>query len=367
MSGVKRRLPGLDRRTLLIGAGAAVAAAPRALAQGAPYPNRPIRVIVPFAAGGPSDINARMVADALYPQLGQTLIIDNRAGGGANIGIGQAARAEPDGYTLLITTSAFVINPSLYKKVPFDPIKDFSPISDLAISLQMLSVMPGYVNTPKRRLSRRKLNYSSPGAGTQAQLTVELLKLRAGIDIVHVPFTGGPPAVQALLSGSVQLTTNAVPTSEKLAQAGTIHPLAVSGKARYFALPNVPTLVESGFPGFVTDTFVGFFAPAGTPQPIIERLGGATRTVLTNAEVRGRARQAGFEVIAGGPDALAKRVVEEVAFNRDIIQKAGIEPHLIVRVTPRTTDRAARPAASDSATRSRYRPASCVFRRSACG
>jgi tripartite-type tricarboxylate transporter receptor subunit TctC len=331
MNGVKRLAAGIDRRAFLIG-GAAATAAGGALAQGAPYPNRPIRVIVPFAAGGPSDIIARIVADALYPQLGQTLVIDNRAGGGANIGIGLAARAEPDGYTLLITTSAFVINPSLYKKIPFDPIKDFSPISDLAISPQMLSVMPGYVNTlaefiAKAKAEPGKLNYSSPGVGTQAQLTVELLKLRAGIDIVHVPFSGGPPAVQALLSGSVQLTTNAVPTSEKLAQAGTIHPLAVSGKARYFALPDVPTLVESGFPGFVTDTFVGFFAPAGTPPAIVDQLASATRTVLTNPEVRGRARQAGFEVIAGGPDALAKRVVEEVAFNRDIIQKAGIEPH----------------------------------------
>jgi tripartite-type tricarboxylate transporter receptor subunit TctC len=331
MNGVKRLAAGIDRRAFLIG-GAAAAAARGAVAQAAPYPNRPIRVIVPFAAGGPSDIIARIVADALYPQLGQTLVIDNRAGGGANIGIGLAARAEPDGYTLLITTSAFVINPSLYKKIPFDPIKDFSPISDLAISPQMLSVMPGYVNTlaefiAKAKAEPGKLNYSSPGVGTQAQLTVELLKLRAGIDIVHVPFSGGPPAVQALLSGSVQLTTNAVPTSEKLAQAGTIHPLAVSGKARYFALPDVPTLVESGFPGFVTDTFVGFFAPAGTPPAVVDRLATATRTVLNNPEVRQRARQAGFEVIGGGPDALAKRVVEEVAFNRDIIQKAGIEPH----------------------------------------
>ena len=297
MSGARRIVGGVDRRALLAGGAAAagLAAAPRALAQGAPYPNRPIRVIVPFAAGGPSDIIARIVADALYPQLGQTLVIDNRAGGGANIGIGLAARAEPDGYTLLITTSAFVINPSLYKKIPFDPIKDFSPISDLAISPQMLSVMPGYVNTLAEFIAKAKaapgaLNYSSPGLGTQAQLTVELLKLRAGIDIVHVPFSGGPPAVQALLSGSVQLTTNAVPTSEKLAQAGTIHPLAVSGKARYFALPDVPTLVESGFSGFVTDTFVGFFAPAGTPPAVIDRLATATRTVLNNPDVTARAR-----------------------------------------------------------------------------
>jgi tripartite-type tricarboxylate transporter receptor subunit TctC len=313
------------------GAAAAGLAARRSFAQAAPYPNRPIRVIVPFAAGGPSDIIARIVADALYPQLGQSLVIDNRAGGGANIGIGLTARAEPDGYTLLITTSAFVINPSLYKKIPFDPIKDFSPISDLAISPQMLSVMPGYVNTLAEFIAKAKaapgqLNYSSPGVGTQAQLTVELLKLRAGIDIVHVPFSGGPPAVQALLSGSVQLTTNAVPTSQKLVEAGTMHALAVSGKARYFVLPEVPTLVESGYPGFVTDTFVGFFAPAGTPQAVIDRLASATRAVLTRQDVIERTRGAGYEITAGGPEVLAKRVVNEVAFNRDIIEKAGIEP-----------------------------------------
>lgn len=335
MSGTKRTGGGVDRRALLTGSASAalgLVAARRALAQPASsYPNRPIRVIVPFAAGGPSDIIARIVADALYPQLGQSLVIDNRAGGGANIGIGLAARAEPDGYTLLITTSAFVINPSLYKKIPFDPIKDFSPISDLAISPQMLSVMPGYVNTLAEFIAKAKaapgqLNYSSPGAGTQAQLTVELLKLRAGIDIVHVPFSGGPPAVQALLSGSVQLTTNAVPTSQKLVEAGTMHALAVSGKARYFALPEVPTLVESGYPGFVTDTFVGFFAPAGTPQAVIDRLASATRAVLTRQDVIERTRGAGFEITAGGPEVLAKRVVNEVAFNRDIIEKAGIEP-----------------------------------------
>jgi tripartite-type tricarboxylate transporter receptor subunit TctC len=332
MTGTRKIVGGIHRRTLLVGGAAAAGlAAPRSFAQAALYPNRPIRVIVPFAAGGPSDIIARIVADALYPQLGQSLVIDNRAGGGANIGIGLAARAEPDGYTLLITTSAFVINPSLYKKIPFDPIKDFSPISDLAISPQMLSVMPGYVNTLAEFIAKAKaapgqLNYSSPGVGTQAQLTVELLKLRAGIDIVHVPFSGGPPAVQALLSGSVQLTTNAVPTSQKLVEAGTMHALAVSGKARYFALPEVPTLVESGYPGFVTDTFVGFFAPAGTPQAVIDRLASATRAVLTRQDVIERARGAGFEITAGGPEVLAKRVVNEVAFNRDIIEKAGIEP-----------------------------------------
>jgi tripartite-type tricarboxylate transporter receptor subunit TctC len=323
---------GINRRRLL---GRAAAAAASVTLPGVSfaqnYPSRPIRVIVPFAAGGPSDIIARIVADAIQPRLGQSVVIDNRAGGGANIGLGQAARAEPDGYTLLITTSALVINPALYRKIPFDPIKDFAPICDLAISPQMLSVLPGYVNTLAEFITKAKeakggLNYSSPGLGTQAQLTVELLKIRAGIDITHIPFTGGPPAVNALLSKSVQLVTNAVPTSEKLVHSGTIHAVAVSGASRWFSLPNVPTLVESGFPGFVTDTFVGLFAPTGTPKAIVERLTTETQAALKDPDVIARARKAGFQVIGGGPDVLAKRVAEEVALNREIVQKAGIEP-----------------------------------------
>ena len=324
----------VNRRRFIGGAAGFAAAAPimsPSLSFAQAYPNRTIRVIVPFAAGGPSDIIARIVADALQPRLGQSVVIDNRAGGGANIGIGSAARGEPDGYTLLITTSAIVINPSLYKKIPFDPIKDFAPVCDLAISPQMLSVLPGYANTlaefiAKAKEAKGKLNYSSPGLGTQAQLTIELLKLRAGIDITHVPFTGGPPAVQALLSKSVELVTNAVPTSEKLVHAGTIHALAVSGKERWFSLPKVPTLVESGFPGFVTDTFVGLFAPIATPKDIVARLAAEAQAALKNPEVVARARKAGFQIIGGGPDVLAARVVREVALNREIIQKAGIAP-----------------------------------------
>lgn len=295
------------------------------------YPSRPIRVIVPFAAGGPSDIIARVLAEALYQPLGQSVVIENRAGGGANIGIGLAARAEPDGYTLLATTSAIVINPSLYKTIPFDPIKSFAPISDLAISSQMLSVMPGYAHSlaefiAKAKAEPGKLNYSSPGAGTQAQLTVELLKLRAGIDITHVPFSGGPPAVQALMTGTVQMVTNAVPTSEALARQGTIKALAVSGEKRWPSMPDVPTLVESGYPGFVTDTFAGLFAPAGTPPEIVDKLAKTVQAVLARPEVAAKASQAGFQVIGGGPEVLAARVVREVAFNREIITRAGIEP-----------------------------------------
>lgn len=326
---------GNTRRDLLKrgAAGAALLAAgpfAPALAQST-YPNRAIRVIVPFAAGGPSDIIARIMAEALYHSLGQSLVIENRAGGGANIGIGIAARSDPDGYTLLATTSAIVINPSLYKSIPFDPIKSFAPISDLAISSQMISVMPGFAENladlvTKCKAAPGKYNYSSPGLGTQAQLTVELLKLRAGIDITHVPFTGGPPAVQALMSGTTQIVTNAVPTSEALARQGTIKAVAVSGERRWPSLPDVPTLVESGYPGFVTDTFAGLFAPAGTPQEIVDRIAAAVKEVMAKPEVASKVRQAGFQPIGAGPEVLAARVAREVAFNKDIVAKAGIEP-----------------------------------------
>ena len=309
----------------------AMLVAPLAAQAQAPYPNQSIRLIVPYAPGGLPDTVARITGQHLQERIGQSVVIENRPGGGANIGIGLVARAEPDGYTLLATTSAIVINPSLYKTIPFDPIKSFAPISDMAISSQMLSVMPGYVSSlaefiAKAKAEPGKLNYSSPGLGTQAQLTVELLKLRAGIDITHVPFSGGPPAVQALMSGTVQLVTNAVPTSEALARQGTIRALAVSGEKRWPSLPDVPTLVESGYPGFVTDTFAGLFAPAGTPKDIVDKLANAAKAALATPEVAAKARQAGFQVIGGGPEVLAARVAREVAFNRDIITRAGIEP-----------------------------------------
>ncbi len=178
----------------------------------------------------------------------------------------------------------------------------------------------------KAKAAPGKYNYSSPGVGTQAQLTVELLKIRAGIDITHVPFSGGPPAVQALMSGTTQFVTNAVPTSEALARQGAIKALAVSGEKRWPSLPDVPTLIESGYPGFVTDTFAGLFAPAGTPKEIVNKIAGAVKEAMAKPDVAAKVRKAGFEPIGGGPEVLAARVKREVAFNKEIVAKAGIPP-----------------------------------------
>ena len=318
-------------RTVPVAAAALAFAFPAPSIAQTAYPTRPIRVIVPFAAGGPSDIIARILADALYQSLGQSVVVENRAGGGANIGIGLAARAEPDGYTLLATTSAIVINPSLYKTIPFDPIKSFTPISDLAISSQMLSVMPDFASSlgdfiAKAKANPGKFNYSSPGVGTQAQLTVELLKLRAGIDITHVPFSGGPPAVQALMSGTVQFVTNAVPTSEALARQGTIRAVAVSGEKRWPSLPDVPTLVESGYPGFVTDTFAGLFAPAGTPQDIVTKLSTEVAAILKQPDTNERLSREGADPVGSSPQEFGRFMQSEIEKWRKVIRAAGIEP-----------------------------------------
>jgi tripartite-type tricarboxylate transporter receptor subunit TctC len=322
----------LTRRQTVTGIASAVAAAPLvhapAFAQSS-YPNRPVKVIVPFAAAGPSDLIARIIAEAVGPKLGQNLVIENRPGGGANIGIGLAARAEPDGYTLLITTSAIAINPSLYKKVSFDPFKDFVPIADLAVSPQTLSVKTGFAKTlaeviAKAKAEPGKLNYSSPGVGTQSQLTVELLKIRAGIDMVHIPFSGGPSAAQAIVNGTAQFGVNALPSSEGLIQGGLIHAVAISSEKRWPTLPDVPTLVEAGFPGFVSETFAGLFAPAGTPREIVDLLAREVMAALKSPEVGERARKAGFLVVGAGPESLARRVAEQYATNREVIQKSGI-------------------------------------------
>ncbi len=232
-------------------------------------------MIVPFAPGGPTDIVARVLGEALGQSLGQQIIVENRPGAAGNIGMAAAARAKPDGYTLLLASTAIAVNTALFANLPYDPFKDFAPVAELVGAPNVLVVRANSgIKTLAELIERAKakpgeINYSSPGAGTKSHLTAEQLKLRTGIDIVHVPYPGAGPAVQAVLGGTAQVGSVALAPAEPLIKSGRLTALAVTGKERWFSLPEVPTMIESGLPNFVSDTFQALFAPAGTPPDIV--------------------------------------------------------------------------------------------------
>jgi len=301
-------------------------------AKAASYPERPIKIIVPFAPAGPTDIMARVLTTHLGEVLGGTAVIENKPGAGGNIGIGIAAHAEPDGYTLLITSSAYVVNPGLYAKIPYDPYQDFAPVAELGTSPNVILVDPKLgVNSIAELIARasanpNELNYASPGIGTTPHLSGELFKIVCGIDITHVPFSGAGPAIQAILSGTTQVAFAALPPAHPHIESGALKALAVTGTHRWFDLPDVPTMIELGYKDFVSDTFQGLLAPAKTPSAVVELLSAKSTEILKMPRIAEQLRNNGFEVIAGGPDAMRTRIADEVPKWRDIIRKAGIKP-----------------------------------------
>ena len=326
-----------SRREILRGAGLAIGAAAVSHiglrgARAAGYPDRPIKIIVPFAPAGPTDIMARILAQNLAPAIGGNIITENRSGAGGNIGIGYVAHAEPDGYTLLVTSSAYVVNPGLYVKVPYDPYKDFAPIAELGTSPNVIMVDPKLgINSIADLIARAKahpdeLNYASPGAGTTPHLSGEFLKIVGGIEMTHVPFSGAAPAVQALLGGVTQVAVTALPPAHPQIESGAVKALAVTGAHRWFDLPDVPTMVELGYKDFIAETFQALMAPAKTPADIIARLAAKSVEVLKKPDISEQLLNNGFEVIANGPDSLRQRIADEVPKWRDIIAKSGIKP-----------------------------------------
>ena len=301
-------------------------------ARAAGYPERPIKIIVPFAPAGPTDIMARILSTHLGDAIGGTVIIENKAGAGGNIGIGAAAHAEPDGYTLLITSSAYVVNPGLYASIPYDPYKDFAPIAELGTSPNVIVVSPKLgINSIAELIARAKadpneLNYASPGIGTTPHLSMELLKIVGGIQITHVPFSGAAPAIQAVLGGTTQIACAALPPARPLIESGALKALATTGAHRWFDLPDVPTMVELGYKDFIADTFQGFLAPAKTAPAIVELLSTKSVEILKTPKIAEQLRNDGFEVIANGPEGMRKRIEDEVPKWRDIVAKAGIKP-----------------------------------------
>ena len=321
----------LKTAALLTGAAAASSLGPRA-AKAADYPDHPVKIIVPFAPAGPTDIMARVLATHLGEALSGNVVVENRPGAGGNIGIGYAAHAEPDGYTLLITSSAYVVNPGLYTKIPSDPYQDFAPIAELGTSPNVILVDPklGVNSIPdliaRARANPNELNYASPGIGTTPHLSAELLKIVAGIQMTHVPFSGAGPAIQAVLGGTTQVAFAALPPAHPHIVSGALKALAVTGSHRWFDLPDVPTMVELGYKDFISDTFQGFLAPAKTPPAIVELLSAKSIEILKAAKIVEQLRNDGFEIIANGPDGMKKRIDDEVPKWRDIVAKAGIKP-----------------------------------------
>src|ERR1700720_937948 len=314
----------LTRRRVLaasaaFGSGAALAPALRIRAAFAGYPDRPIKIVVANTPGGPSDIIARMMAAAIQAAMNATVFVENKGGAGGNIGMGSVARAEPDGYTILLSTSAFAVNPGLYQMLPYDPVKDFTAICELAVSPHVFAVKPDLgVATMKEfvaaaKASPEKFNVSTPPIGTTPQLQAEVLKLREGLQgMATVVFAGGGDALKALLSGTVQLSSGVLAPAHPQIKAGAIKGLAVTGRTRWHDLPDIPTMLEAGYPDFVFDTYTALMAPAKTPPEIVGRLEKVALDILSKPDMRQRLTQAGFEVTAKDGKSHMQRVAKEV-------------------------------------------------------
>jgi tripartite-type tricarboxylate transporter receptor subunit TctC len=299
-----------------------------ALAQA--WPARPLRIIVPFGPGGPTDVVARILANGLSPALGQPIVIENRGGAGGNIGVALAARAAPDGYTLLVPSTGFVVNPSLSRNPGYDPIRDFAPISELAASPDLfLTGAASPIRSLEDLVLRTRAtaggkHFANPGTGSTPHLAGERLAIERQIEFVQVTHSSAALCVQALLAGTVEIGATALASSHAQIKAGNLRALALTGPERWFDLPEVPTMRELGHTDFVTETFLSLFAPAGTPAAIVERLARETTAVMGDSETRVRMRNAGFIVRPDGPEALANRVAREVPAWRDLIARARI-------------------------------------------
>lgn len=300
-------------------------------ATAAAYPDRPITIFVSAAAGGASDIVTRMLAKPLGEVLGQPMVIDNRGGAGGAVGIGVAARAKPDGYALLQTSSSYVLLPSVRKQIPYDPYKDFVPIIEIGIAPNVFIVHPeSGINDVAALIalakSSNRVNYGSPGMGTTPVLTAELFKLRTKTNMVNVPFSGSAPTVTALLSRDVQMVVGSLASLMPQISSNMVRAIVQTGKERWPDLQNVPTMAEAGIPNAESETFQGLFAPAGTPSHVIERLAKESIAILNQREIRDRMRQTGTLVTATGPDVFRARIAKEIPMWKDIADKAGINP-----------------------------------------
>ena len=322
----------IARRRFLLAASAAVAAAAVPIeAWSQAYPARPVRMIVPFAAGGSVDVIGRIIAQRLADRLGQQFYVENIPTGASNVGSALTAKAPPDGYTLLFVTSSFVINPSYYRKLNYDPIREFAPITLAAVSPHALAVnlaMP--VKNVQDLIALVKANpgkysYASAGAGQSAQLAAELFKLAYGLDIVHVPFNGGAPAMAATIGGHTDIAFNALPSAATFIKEGKLRALAVTSAKRDPEFPDVPTFAEVGVPNQESTFFVGLVAPAATPADIISKLNREIGLIMVEPGVRERMKFIGYAPSSDTPQEFASMLKSELERWAQVIRDSGMQ------------------------------------------
>ena len=294
------------------------------------YPTKPIRLILPFPAGAPSDLVGRTIGQKMAEQMGQGITPDNRSGAGGTLGLSLAAKAPPDGYTILVTSPTIALSPLLYSNLQFDPVKDFTPVARLASIENVVLVHPSVpVKTLKEfialaRSQPGKLNYGSGGAGTTNHLANELLKSLEKLNMVHVPYKGATLATTALMGGEVDEVIVSVASVLPLIRAGRVRPLAVLSEKRVATLPNVPTSTEAGFPNFRMSIWYGMMAPAGTPREVVARLHQEIVKAFADPTLRQQMANAGMDPWLGTPEDMGKLIQSEMARYAKIIQAAGI-------------------------------------------
>ncbi len=296
------------------------------------WPNRPIRVISPFAPGGGADITTRAIAQKLSPALGQQVLVDNRGGAGGMLGVELAAKSPSDGYTLVLgTIGPIAINPSLISKMPYHPIKDLAPISQAAVAVNVLVVHPSLpVKSVKELIAVAKsrpadLNYGSSGSGAADHLAGELFNSMVKVKMAHIPYKGGAPAMLDLISGNVQLVFSTYSTAAAAIDAKRVRPLAVTGIARFDGMPELPTMAEAGLKGFEVSNWYGMFAPAGTPKDIIARLNVEIVKALAMPDVKKRLLDSGIIATSSSPEAFAAYIETETAKWAKVIREANIK------------------------------------------
>lgn len=320
----------MRRQFLCLSGTAAAATAIPGIAWPQSYPARPVRVIVPFAPGGPTDLAGRLIAQKLSEHFGKQFYVENIGGAGGNIGVGQAAKASPDGHTMLIAAASYAVNPSLFDKVPYDPHKDFAAVTFAATASTVLTVHPSVpAHMVKELISLIKANpgkysYASPGLGTPPHLLGELFRLAFQLDLAHVPFNSGGQAIAATVAGHTPISFGALPPAVQHVKEDKLRALAITSKTRSPALPDVPTMADAGYPDIAADIWTAVLVPAGTPTEIVHELYRAIVAIIAQPEMKDRMAALGYAPVGNPPDECAAEIRTEITRWAKVIREAGI-------------------------------------------